>query len=123
MTSHSTKGTPLHAAIRAAARRDLLPERRLPRSLAEHHIQLHRNLCEAWSFHRQAEKPKRGTRTLEGKTAAECVRVLTSVIPTMGNETTPDYWQATEWNAKMALVDLLTIAVAVPPDAICIVSY
>ena len=69
------------------------------------------------------EKPKRGARTLEGKTSAECVRVLTSVIPKMGNETTPDYWQATEGNAKKALVDLLTIAVAVPPDAICTVSY
>ena len=69
------------------------------------------------------EKTERGIRTLEGKTAAECVRILTSVIPKMGNETDPDYWEPTEGNAKKALVNLLTIAVVVPSDAICKVEY
>lgn len=69
------------------------------------------------------ERQKRGIRTLEDKTASECVRILTSIIPKMGNDTTPDYWQATEGNAKEALVNLLTVAVSVPPDAICKVSY
>ena len=69
------------------------------------------------------EKTERGIRTLEGKTAAECVRILTSVIPKMGNETDPDYWEPTEGNAKKALVNLLTVAVVVPYDAICKVEY
>ena len=73
------------------------------------------------SIYRQ-KKPARGTRALEGKTAAACVRILISVIPKMGNETDPDYWKATEGNAKQALVHLLMIAVAVPQDAICQVS-
>ena len=60
---------------------------------------------------------------MEGKTAAECVRILTSVIPKMGNETDPDYWEPTEGNAKKALVNLLTVAVVVPSDAICKVEY
>ena len=68
------------------------------------------------------EKQERGIRVLEGKTAAKCVAILTSVIPKLGNDTNPDYWQATDGNAKCALVNLLSIAVAVPPDAICHVS-
>ena len=69
------------------------------------------------------EEPGQHLDILEGKTAAECVRILTSVIPTMGNETAPDYWEPTEGNAKKALVSLLAIAVAVPPDAICKVFH
>ncbi|MBQ7650138.1 MAG: hypothetical protein IJS15_04220 [Victivallales bacterium] len=69
------------------------------------------------------ERQKSGICVLEGKTASECVRILTGVIPKMGDETVPDYWKATEGNAKKALINLLMIAVAVPPDAICRVSY
>ena len=68
------------------------------------------------------KKHERGIRVLEGKSASQCVRILTSVIPQLGNETDPDYWKPTEGNAKCALVNLLSIAVAVPPDAICYVS-
>ena len=68
------------------------------------------------------EKPERGIRVLEGKAASGCVRILTSVIPKMGNETDSDYWKATEGNAKKALVNLLSIAVVMPSDAICHVS-
>ena len=69
------------------------------------------------------EKMKRCTQALEGKTASECIRILTSIIPKMGNKTDPDYWQETEGNAKKALINLLTVAVAVPSDAICKVDY
>ena len=68
------------------------------------------------------KKHERGIRVLEGKSASQCVRILTSVIPQLGNETDPDYWKPTEGNAKQALVNLLSIAVAVPPDAICYVG-
>ncbi|MBP5640057.1 MAG: hypothetical protein J6X55_11300 [Victivallales bacterium] len=68
------------------------------------------------------EKMERGMRVLEGKSAAKCVAILTSVIPKLGNETDSYYWKPTEGNAKRALVNLLSIAVAVPPDAICHVS-
>lgn len=67
-------------------------------------------------------KKERGIRILEGKTASECVKILTSVIPKLGNDTDPDYWKATEGNAKRSLVNLLMIAVSVPSDAICHVS-
>ena len=65
------------------------------------------------------EKKERGIRIFEGKTASECVKILTSVIPKLGNDTDPDYWKATEGNAKRSLVNLLMIAVSVPSDAIC----
>lgn len=67
----------------------------------------------------ERDKPGRGIRVLEGKTAAECARILAAVIPHLGNDTDPDYWKPTEGNAKQALVNLLMIAVAVPPDAVC----
>ena len=69
------------------------------------------------------ERQKRGTRVLEGKNAVECVKILSSIIPKMADEIDDDYWKATEGNAKMALINLLMIAVAVPSDAICQVSY
>ena len=65
------------------------------------------------------EKKEHGIRILEGKTASECVKILTSIIQKMGNNTDPDYWKATEGNAKQSLVHLLMIAVSVPSDAIC----
>ncbi len=65
------------------------------------------------------EKKERSIRILEGKTASECVKILTSVIPKLGNDTDPDYWKASEGNAKQSLVNLLIIAVSVPSDAIC----
>ena len=65
------------------------------------------------------EEQTRGIKTLEGKTAAECVRILTTVIPQLGDDVSADYWEATEGNAKRALVNLLTIAITVPPDATC----
>ena len=67
----------------------------------------------------KSEKKERGIRILEGKTASECVKILTSVIPKLGNNTDPDYWKATEGNAKQSLINLLMIAVSVPSDAIC----
>lgn len=65
------------------------------------------------------EKKNRSIRILEGKTASECIKILTSVIPKLGNDMDPDYWKATEGNAKRSLVNLLMIAVSVPSDAIC----
>jgi hypothetical protein len=65
------------------------------------------------------EKKERSIRILEGKTASECVKILTSVIPKLGNDTDPDYWKATEGNAKRSLINLLMITVSVPSDAIC----
>ena len=56
---------------------------------------------------------------LEGKLASEVVKILTRVIPTLGDDVDDDYWKPTEGNAKKALINLLTIAVAVPKDAIC----
>ena len=69
------------------------------------------------------ERQKHGIRVLEGKNAVECVKILSSIIPKMAGVIDDDYWKATEGNAKMALINLLMVAVAVPPDAICRVSY
>ena len=52
----------------------------------------------------------RGIRGLYGLTALESIPVLTRAITQLGNDHTPDYWTATEGNAREALIDLLALA-------------
>src|SRR5690349_10023281 len=51
-----------------------------------------------------------GIRTIYGMTGAESIPVLKSAAGQLGDETDPDYWAATEGNAKRPLLQLLSLA-------------
>jgi len=83
------------------------------------------NYCEIYQNHNLAIGKHRddpeGTATLEGMTAGDVVQALVKVIPDLKDDVSADYWKPTEGNAKKALLNLLCIAVAVPPESICVV--
>lgn len=54
---------------------------------------------------------------LNGKTALEVIPELERVIELLGDDVDPDYWKATDGNAKRALISLLTMA-KMRPDAV-----
>jgi len=58
-----------------------------------------------------------GIRILYGKTGAESIPILKSVIAKLGDDVDPDYWKPTEGNAKAALHGLLAFA-QMRPDGV-----
>ena len=48
-----------------------------------------------------------GVRTIYGKTGAKSIPLLKKAIAVLGDDVSPDYWEATEGNAKKALCGLL----------------
>lgn len=59
-----------------------------------------------------------GIRTLYGKTGAESIPLLTQAIDQLNEaDIDPDYWAATEGNARQALCHLLTLA-AMRPEGV-----
>ena len=60
---------------------------------------------------------EKGIRWLYGKTGLESIPVLTAAIDALGDDTSDDYWEPTEGNAKRALHGLLTMA-KMRPDGI-----
>ena len=58
-----------------------------------------------------------GIRTIYGMTGAESIPVLEGAIAQLGDEIDPDYWTATEGNAKQALCQLLAFA-KMRPDGV-----
>lgn len=58
-----------------------------------------------------------GIRTIYGMSGAESITVLENAIAKLGNDESNDYWEATEGNAKKALLQLLSMA-KMRPDAI-----
>ncbi len=61
--------------------------------------------------------PVSGVRTIYGLTGAESLPVLDRAIAALGNDVDPDYWAATDGNAKLALVQLRVLA-AMRPDGL-----
>jgi hypothetical protein len=59
---------------------------------------------------------------LNGLTAADAIPILDKVISELKNDVSDNYWEATEGNAKDALVKLRTMAY-MRPDAIIEVHY
>lgn len=59
---------------------------------------------------------------LNGMSAVAAMPILEGVIARLGDDVTEDYWQATEGNAKQALVKLLTMC-QLRPDAVIKVRY
>lgn len=60
---------------------------------------------------------EKGIRTIYGMSGADSIPVLEKAIAALGDETDPDYWKATEGNAKQALHGLLAIA-KMRPDGV-----
>jgi len=58
-----------------------------------------------------------GIRIIYGKTGIESIPILKKAISQLGDDVNEDYWNATEGNAKIALVHLLALA-QLRPDGI-----
>jgi hypothetical protein len=58
-----------------------------------------------------------GIRSIYGMSGVESIPVLDKAISELNNDTDPDYWKATEGNAKRALIQLKTLA-HIRPDGI-----
>ena len=70
------------------------------------------NVTYNYSHHFYRVMGEKGVRSIYGLTARQSVPVLLAAIDQLGTDTSDDYWQATEGNAREALCGLLTIAVA-----------
>ncbi len=58
-----------------------------------------------------------GVRCLYGKTGAESIPLLEAATSKLADDQDPDYWRATEGNAKGALLGLLSFA-QMRPDGV-----
>ncbi len=67
-------------------------------------------------LHQQGE-PVGGIRTIYGLTGAESLQVLDRAIARLKGDVTDNYWEATEGNAKQALMQLRALA-TMRPDGI-----
>lgn len=68
-------------------------------------------------FRRPEVLGEEGIRTIYGMTGAESIPVLQKAIANLDDDTTPDYWEATDGNAKRPLCQLLAMA-QMRPDGI-----
>ena len=60
---------------------------------------------------------EKGIRYLYGKTGAEAIGILQEAISKLADDVDPDYWKATEGNAKSALLKLVALS-QLRPDGI-----
>lgn len=58
-----------------------------------------------------------GVRAIYGKTGAEAIPILKDAISKLGDDVDPNYWNATEGNAKKALHVLLSFS-QIRPDGV-----
>ena len=68
-------------------------------------------------YYRSGVFGERGIRTIYGLTGAESIPILTKAIGALGDDIDPNYWAATEGNAKRPLTQLLAMA-TMRPDGI-----
>lgn len=68
-------------------------------------------------FRRPEVLGEKGIRTIYGMTGAESIPVLQKAIAALGDDTDPEYWKATDGNAKRPLCQLLAMA-QIRPDGI-----
>lgn len=61
-------------------------------------------------YYRQDVLGARGIRTIYGMMGAESIPVLRRAADALKNDVSNDYWEATEGNAKQALLQLLAMA-------------
>ena len=68
-------------------------------------------------FYRPEIFGQKGIRTIYGMTGAESIPILQNAIANLRDDVSPDYWEATEGNAKRSLCQLLAMA-QMRPDGI-----
>lgn len=81
--------------------------------------------CELWlnitynygKYYCKVIDEEKGITFIYGKTGLESIPILEQAISKLGNDTSDNYWEATEGNAKKALIQLLTMA-KMRPDGI-----
>ena len=76
----------------------------------------HLNVTYNYSPHFKEVGPD-GLRSLSGMTGAESIPLLKGVAAKLKDDKHPDYWEATEGNAKAALLQLVALA-QMRPDGI-----
>lgn len=75
------------------------------------------NITYNYSKHFRRVFGEEGIRTIYGMSGSESIPVLKAAIAKLGDDVSPDYWEATEGNAKKALNGLLAFA-QMRPDGI-----
>lgn len=68
-------------------------------------------------FYRPEVFGEGGVRSIYGMTGAESIPILKKAIEVLADDVDPDYWKATEGNAKKSLCQLLSMA-QLRPDGI-----
>ena len=68
-------------------------------------------------YHRPEVLGENGIRTIYGMTGAESIPILEKAADALGDDAVPDYWKATEGNAKRPLLQLAAMA-KMRPDGI-----
>ena len=71
------------------------------------------NVTYNYAKHYSSMGPK-GLREIYGKTGHESIDILMHTIKLLDNDETEDYWQSTEGNARMALIQLCYFAMLYP---------
>jgi len=77
----------------------------------------HLNVTYNYASHFHRVMGDEGIHTIYGMTGADSIPVLERAIMQLDDDVDPDYWKATEGNAKRALVQLLALA-KMRPDGI-----
>lgn len=75
------------------------------------------NVTYNYSNHYYRTMGEEGIRSIYGKTGAESIPVLMSAIAQLGDDSSADYWESTEGNAKNALWQLVALA-RMRPDGV-----
>jgi len=77
----------------------------------------HLNVTYNYSKHYYRVMGEKGIRSIYGMTGAESIPVLKSAAAALGDEKSDNYWDATEGNAKTAILQLLALA-RMRPDGV-----
>ena len=78
----------------------------------------HLNITYNYSkYYYQGETAEKGIRTIYGMIGAESIPILEKMASRLNDEVDPDYWKATEGNAKRPLLQLIALA-KMRPDGI-----
>lgn len=79
--------------------------------------ELHLNITYNYNKYYYRVMGEKGIRTIYGLTGAESIPIIEKAIAALRNDVDPDYWKATEGNAKRPLYQLLAFA-KMRPDGI-----
>ena len=74
------------------------------------------NITYNYAPHYYRTMGEKGIRTIYGMTGRESLPILDAAIGALGTDEHPDYWEPTEGNARVALLNLRLLA-SMAPDA------